>query len=303
LIYFLSDERQILSDSIAETPEEEYARYEHAVRLGERFLVRPERLDGLQQVVSMVNQWIGRQAARGANAGDNNVNSIYTEIVRRLSEENGNPQDLLERSVINETLRRLSERSESYATFRFISPLHAESLITLVNRAPDAALPAILRVLEPYIDGTKARLDALEEVQRITNVFVTSFADFYSHKRVSFDVVDGLRVFATTGRQLAPDQLSSGERQLLRLFCYTLVSRDLPSIFIIDEPELSLNIKWQRKLIRALNCLVEGTNNQFLFATHSMEILAQHRRSVVPLTPTPYEGETVEQDTTGEQNA
>ena len=205
------------------------------------------------------------------NAGDYNVNSIYTEIVRRLAEEKEGTDRIPDPSATNATLKALSDRSESFAKYRLISPLRADTLIELVNTAPPSALPAIIRVLEPYIDGTKARLDALEEVQRTTSVFVTCFAEFYSNKRIEFDVVSGLRVYAETGRPLAPEQLSSGERQLLRLFCYTLMSRDRPSIFIIDEPELSLNIKWQRKLVRALNSLVEGVSNQFLFATHSIQ--------------------------------
>ena len=73
------------------------------------------------------------------------------------------------------------------------------------------------------------------------------------------------------------------------------MSRDMPSIFIIDEPELSLNIKWQRKLVHALNALVQGKSNQFLFATHSMEIIPQHRRAVVQSEPSEYAEEPASQ--------
>ena len=82
-----------------------------------------------------------------------------------------------------------------------------------------------------------------------------------------------------------PESLSSGERQLLLLFCYTLLAREKTSIFIIDEPELSLNVKWQRRLIGALRDIVEDTPNQFLFATHSIELIAQHEDSVHRLVP------------------
>jgi len=67
------------------------------------------------------------------------------------------------------------------------------------------------------------------------------------------------------------------------LFCHTLIARDRPSIFIIDEPELSLNVKWQRKLLEALLDVVAKSQIQFLFASHSIELLAQHRDKVVPL--------------------
>src|SRR5262249_1787355 len=147
-------------------------------------ITRSDRSSTLQRTVAMVSQWISRQAARGANEGDNSVNSIYTEIVRRLAEQQVSTDVPTDRTTIKATLQDLAGRSEAYAKYHFISPLRTEQLGMLVDKASDTALPAIMRVLEPYIDGIKARLDALEEVQRITSIFVTTFADFYSHKRV-----------------------------------------------------------------------------------------------------------------------
>jgi len=77
--------------------------------------------------------------------------------------------------------------------------------------------------------------------------------------------------------------LSSGERHLLLLFCNSFVAVDRPSILMIDEPELSLNIKWQRKLIYSLLDCIGESPVQYLFATHSMELLAQHRDKVAKL--------------------
>ncbi|KHD09288.1 hypothetical protein PN36_34135 [Candidatus Thiomargarita nelsonii] len=78
--------------------------------------------------------------------------------------------------------------------------------------------------------------------------------------------------------------LSSGEKQLLLLFCNTLIARDKATIFIIDEPEISLNIKWQRQLIRTLLNFTKDSQVQFLFATHSIELLSQYRSNVVKLS-------------------
>ncbi|HBQ5356609.1 TPA: ATP-binding protein, partial [Klebsiella pneumoniae] len=83
--------------------------------------------------------------------------------------------------------------------------------------------------------------------------------------------------------KLSASQLSSGEQQLLLLFCNVLVARDKPSLFIIDEPEISLNIKWQRKLIQYLLDITKDTSIQFMFASHSLEIISQHRSRVVKL--------------------
>jgi predicted ATP-dependent endonuclease of OLD family len=52
---------------------------------------------------------------------------------------------------------------------------------------------------------------------------------------------------------------------------------------MIDEPEISLNIKWQRNLIKALVDITDGESTQFIFASHSMEILSVHLDKVIRL--------------------
>ena len=102
-------------------------------------------------------------------------------------------------------------------------------------------------------------------------------------KTISFKLSQGFSLQNRLGVPLAPAQLSSGEQQLLLLFCYVLTARDNPTIFMIDEPEISLNIKWQRQLVKFLLDITEGASIQFVFASHSMELLAQHRSRVVKL--------------------
>ena len=74
---------------------------------------------------------------------------------------------------------------------------------------------------------------------------------------------------------------------MLLLFCNTVRARAQATILIIDEPELSLNVKWQRRLIEALLQLVVGTRVQFVLATHSIELLAKHKQAVVRLGSPP----------------
>lgn len=63
------------------------------------------------------------------------------------------------------------------------------------------------------------------------------------------------------------DLLSSGEKQLVALFATIYLDPQNHFIILIDEPELSLSIYWQRKL---LPDVVKSPNCDFLFAvTHS----------------------------------
>lgn len=68
------------------------------------------------------------------------------------------------------------------------------------------------------------------------------------------------------------NKLSAGEKQILSFWCYNAFSED--TAFFIDEPELSLHIDWQRRLMPDL--LEERTGNQFFVATHSPFIFAKY---------------------------
>lgn len=287
-IYLITDDRKILADTI-ELPSgsEEFEMVTSEGRIVRKRKRSDEGVMSLQHALFMVAQWINQKAASASNIGDSNVHSIYTEIIQRLAEESDNHSDIVvTKERLISKLNGMSRKAELYAKYRFSAHLKTATLVQMVQNAPEKSLQAISRVLDPYISSMFARFDALEDILKITNTFVSLFSDFYRRKTVEFDIVGGLQFYSTTGLRVPVDSLSSGERQLVRMFCYTLMSRDSPSIFIIDEPELSLNIKWQRKLIRALDALVAGTDNQFFFATHSFEILSSFDDYVVQLEPT-----------------
>lgn len=78
--------------------------------------------------------------------------------------------------------------------------------------------------------------------------------------------------------------LSSGERQILILFSYLAFNAHEGKIFIIDEPELSLHIKWQEDFINKLNDL-NSTKTQIILATHSPNIAYKNKLKSVVLMP------------------
>ena len=61
--------------------------------------------------------------------------------------------------------------------------------------------------------------------------------------------------------------LSSGEKQFLIIVLTVLLQRKEESILIMDEPEISMHIDWQRELLNNLQKL--NPNCQIILATHS----------------------------------
>jgi len=78
------------------------------------------------------------------------------------------------------------------------------------------------------------------------------------------------------------NELSSGERHLLTFLTVFLIWGKEKDIFLIDEPEVSLNLKWQRKFLPLLSEL--NPNAQIIAATHSPAIANKNTNYLIELT-------------------
>ena len=77
--------------------------------------------------------------------------------------------------------------------------------------------------------------------------------------------------FSQIGETLMPYQLSSGEKQMLAILLTVLVEDQLPYVLFMDEPEVSLHIEWQKRLI---DLVVEmNPNVQIILTTHSPAVI------------------------------
>ena len=77
--------------------------------------------------------------------------------------------------------------------------------------------------------------------------------------------------FSQIGEMLVPYQLSSGEKQMLAILLTVLVEDDLPYVLFMDEPEVSLHIEWQKRLIDL--CIELNPNVQIILTTHSPAVI------------------------------
>ena len=78
------------------------------------------------------------------------------------------------------------------------------------------------------------------------------------------------------GKEFDISGLSSGEKQLfLRALSLKFLNVN-NSIILIDEPEISLHPRWQRKIINVYENI--GENNQLIIATHSPHIIGNVKK-------------------------
>ena len=74
-------------------------------------------------------------------------------------------------------------------------------------------------------------------------------------------------VFSQDGEELLPYTLSSGEKQMLVILLTVLVQDKQPCILLMDEPEVSLHIEWQQRIIEVIREM--NPYAQLILTTHS----------------------------------
>lgn len=112
-----------------------------------------------------------------------------------------------------------------------------------------------------------------ERVTRRVNEFFKVVDDFFSEtgKKIDIDKSNNMPVFEMeTGDVIQLHELSAGEKQMLLILLNVFLMDEKPSVLLMDEPELSLHITWQEKLLRTLRKL--NPQCQIIISTHSPSI-------------------------------
>jgi len=239
----------------------------------------------LEESMDRLRAWIRDHAMRGSTRGESGVYEIFAGIVENIATDamRGQRKKATKREHLVERIRKIEERNRDFHAFGLSPSFNGQKLLAAISEAPVNKFKDIRPIIVPYLESVEAKLDALSDIQKTVERFVATVNSFVVDKAISFHIGRGLMIRSRNHEELRPAMLSSGERHLLLLFCNAVTALDRQTIFIIDEPEISLNVKWQRNLITSLLRFAEDRPIQFVFATHSLEILSQHMDKVVKL--------------------
>jgi energy-coupling factor transporter ATP-binding protein EcfA2 len=186
-------------------------------------------------------------------------------FARRMLERSG------PRSVNEEKLRERYSGVERIATEVARNGLLAESLDFL----PAGRLtPTEKRVMSLFLDDFEAKMEPLQPISAKVNQLREIVDSKFLNKHMAIDPDRGpVFIAEPDGTQLAADALSSGEQHELALVSRLLFSVGKGTTVLVDEPELSLHVSWQHRMLKDLSGIAELVGLSFLLATHSTAII------------------------------
>jgi energy-coupling factor transporter ATP-binding protein EcfA2 len=308
-LYFLPDDRRVQADFADETLESPRRRSRHRLLYDEAYRAMAHIPPMLQEhwtlepgtgtvqeeshhleigpvLLALVSS-LRRQVIQGSNTGEGNASSIYLRVVEGLKSVSWPSEESTQtpEHALIQRIEALDVKIQQFSRFGLHAGFPAEKFIAAFKEATHHNQVTILGILEPYLEGLEARLSALQELHDIISTYVETLNSFFSNKSLGLDIQRGITVTSRWGEPIDANLLSSGERQLLLLLSNTILARKKSSIFIIDEPELSLNVTWQRKLVSALLRCSHGGGIQYILASHSLELITQYQERTTRLLP------------------
>jgi hypothetical protein len=293
-IFFLTDERKLLSDEFVDIDElSEFNEILHKDELrkfypSKRLYSLKKKKDAIKSTnlsrsISRMQRWINKKYNIGTIRSEDSISDYYMKLLQsfNIDIQNKYKQVNLENMILK--LNDFKNKFSNYSNLGLSAPIEVEKFISNLKSSKKQNLNEKIRIIDTYLKLSEKKYDGLTEIYGILNIFVRSLNNYYKYKTLSYKISKGLEITSKNGVPIKPGDLSSGEKQLLILFCNVVSSNDVNCIFLIDEPEISLNVKWQRNLINTLLRLRHKGNIQYIFATHSIELLTQYKNKVLKL--------------------
>ena len=159
----------------------------------------------------------------------------------------------------NETLNMVDARIRSALDFQ---------LFHLQRKYLDYQVNIGNRIIEQLQQG---HADAAQQLSQKKIRFQDIVDDLFTDTGKTIVRTENEIRFSQIGETLVPYQLSSGEKQILAILLTVLVEDNLPYVLFMDEPEVSLHIEWQKRIIDL--CLELNPNVQIILTTHSPAVV------------------------------
>jgi len=128
-------------------------------------------------------------------------------------------------------------------------------------------------VLTVYVQDVEKKLSVFNEIAKKIDLFKTIINKRFLYKKIKISKEEGFSLDALNGKQLPLTKLSSGEQHELVLLYQLLFKVKPDALILIDEPELSLHVAWQKQFLKDLQEITKISSFDVLIATHSPQII------------------------------
>lgn len=134
------------------------------------------------------------------------------------------------------------------------------------------------KALKVYFDDFDRKYHEYEDLIDKLDLFTDMINRRFKFKQVVISNEYGMRVVDNNDKEMKLSKLSSGEKEILVLFYQLLFEVEDEVMLLVDEPEISLHVAWQRMFAEDLKKIVARKNITAIVATHSPQMINGNSR-------------------------
>ncbi|WP_238486117.1 AAA family ATPase [Rahnella perminowiae] len=245
------------------------------------FFVKPEvtfikaqRLENRESHNAVIDDYAGKLITlmEEANVESAKISQrLDTTFPSRLFDMIGNSQAPSSASIKDRLIGIQNKRKE-YIKFGLIQSEEDNLPVTYGNFINGNEY---LNVLKLYIDDGIEKLAPFESLYSKINLFSNLLKEkTLAFKKVVFSREEGFGFESNSGDDIGRNSLSSGEQNQVVMLFDLIFNSENYSVILIDEPEISLHVAWQKEFLNSLKKIQKiNESSKYIIATHSTYVI------------------------------
>jgi predicted ATP-binding protein involved in virulence len=188
-----------------------------------------------------------------------------SRLVDQMKKQNHNN---LTSNWINDELNNLEKKRSELMEVGLLDKSKDEAF-----SLPETTSEHTKEVLSVYVQDVKEKLKIFDEIADKIKLFKNIITKRFQYKEIIISKETGFHFVSSDGNPLPLNALSSGEQHELVMLYQLLFKTKPDSLILIDEPEMSLHVAWQRKFLEEISEIVKLAKLDIILATHSPQII------------------------------
>lgn len=239
-IIYLPTYRRIEEDFnsyIENSPDKDYYRRDKKKR---NFSYLQFGMDDVQESIDMACSTLKNNTNEGFKAMTSNLLTNYVNINEKNEKLDFNYKNF-DASTLDIVFSRLADKIDPSVKNKIIDMIDEN---TILEDKYHQYLLSIITELTSIYEKNKQIDDNLENFKNVCNTYLVNKNIEYDKFKIECKVEQD-----NTKQPIMLKNLSSGEKQIISLFSKLYLNSEEKNIIFFDEPELSLSILWQKKLV------------------------------------------------------
>lgn len=201
-----------------------------------------------------------------------NISSLYEQAYHSKIELDNNfinsiiNSDQLQSNESEDINKKIEEINNTESRFQKYSSRPLTKISQSQSSNNKNILSKLLDNRLAQINETRSKLAEIELFEEILNETI-------AFKKINLRLNEGLVITNANDVPVHVSDLSSGEKHLISVFYHVIFETSQDTLVLVDEPEISMHVSWQREFSGFLKRISKLKKIRFLCATHSPSIL------------------------------